>query len=96
MPKVSQTTDKKMKNNVREFGENVFSIANPTLTCKLCNTIVNSKKKNYVAQHIRAARHKKLKLETENLASTSQPVDIPPSLPNTDRNFHLDLCEAFI
>ena len=60
MPKEKQSVSNRLKNIVREFGENTFATDASVLLCKFCDIKINHEKKFNITQHLKTEKHIKV------------------------------------
>jgi len=56
MPKIINCNSR-LRNFVKEFGEDIFSCDNTVLFCKICGVKVSAEKKYIIQQHIAGGKH---------------------------------------
>jgi len=59
MPKDKQSLSRRLKSLSSEFGEDVFSIDNVVLFCKLCEVKVDPERRSSITQHIKTEKHRR-------------------------------------
>ncbi|KAF0719538.1 CGG triplet repeat-binding protein 1-like, partial [Aphis craccivora] len=59
MPKDKQPLSRRLKTLSSEFGEDVFSIDNVVLFCKLCEVQVDPERRSSIIQHIKTEKHRR-------------------------------------
>jgi hypothetical protein len=57
MPKIKSSYSIRLKNFVNEFGNEIFSMDNLVLYCKMCASKVGSDCRNIVKQNLKTSKH---------------------------------------
>jgi len=68
MSKEKQSVSSRLKNIVREFGENTFATEASALLCTFCNIKINHEKKFNITQHLKTEKHIKAVKRVKNLS----------------------------
>jgi hypothetical protein len=68
MPKDESSLSSRLRNYVREFGENIFSTDGQIILCKLCEVKVCHDKRYSITQYIKTDKH----LKSVNLRKNKQ------------------------
>jgi len=78
MPKDKQSLSRRLKSFSSEFGEDVFSIDNVVLFCKLCEVKVDPERRSSITQHIQTEKHRRA-VEHNKSKNSQQPTAINKS-----------------
>ena len=93
MPKAKWLDNSRIRDFVKEFGEDFLCCENDSLKCKPCNTTINSFKKSNIISHLKTTKHKR------NIAQCSANHDQDKSNANLRQckiQIYLDLCFALV
>lgn len=94
MPKEKQSVSSRLKNIVREFGENTFATDASVLLCKFCNIKINYEKKFNVTQHLKTEKHIKAVRRAEIQGEKKKQQLVTNSTKKS--SFSKDLCFALL
>jgi len=89
MPKIMN--NKRIKQYISEFGENVFSSDGKILFCKFCETQINTDRRYLVTQHLKTEKHKSaVKRKQDQMKNKSQQLVIT-AMTSKKSSFNHDL-----
>ena len=95
MPKDKQPLSRRLKTLSSEFGDDVFSIDNVVLFCKLCEVKVDPERRSSIIQHIKTEKHRRA-IERQINQKTKNSQQLLTNLTSKKSTFNMDLCRAFI
>lgn len=95
MPKDKSSLSSRLRNYVREFGENIFSTDGQLILCKLCEVKFSHDKRYSITQHIKTEKHLKSVNLLQNKQCNFQSLFTNTTILNKD-SFSADLCKALV
>lgn len=95
MPKDKQSLSRRLKSLSSEFGDDVFSVDNVVLFCKLCEVKVDPERRSSIIQHIKTEKHRRA-TERQLNKKTNNNQQLLTNLTSKKSPFNMDLCRALI
>ena len=95
MPKVKDPLSKKLRDYVKDYGDEVFSTDGQVLFCKMCSCSVSAEKKFSIDRHIDREKHKNMEL-FKNKSKSGHQALLMETIALSPNIFFQDLCEAFM
>lgn len=94
MPKEKQSVSSRLKNYLRELGENTFAIDASVLLCKFCDIKINHEKRFNITQHLKTEKHIKAVNRAENQVEKNRQQLVTNTTKKS--SFSKDLCFALL